>query len=561
MMQWGSTWFTMRGNRGYAGAPMVLLTVFSAVLLPLALPNELFPWGAALPGVVALVPLFLAIRMCGHWRSAARLGVLFGGISTALGSYWLAFFGDFSVWTIGGAVLGYMLYNYVLFGFLYAATHGGARWYRPVRLALLWTGYEYLKSVGFLGYPWGLVAYPLTGWTAVAQGAELLGVWGLSFLGAYLNSAVAEVVPRERLPGGPGSRGSQGIPRLFNHVIASGALLGVVALFGVYQIQTIHPSSSFRALVVQQNVDSWAPGRFADALEQAQAITLRELARHEERTGGSAPPDVVVWSETALRRPYSPHDAFFHTTPETMPFTLFLRTIGVPLVTGAPMASSQDSWDMTNSALVISPDGDLVGSYAKQQLVPFAESIPLWHLPAVRSFFRDTVGLYGTWVPGRTSNPVTIPLGNGESIAAGLPICFEDAFSWVTREKALAGAQVLVNLTNNSWSRQDSAQTQHMVAARLRSIELRMATVRGTNSGFSGVVDAAGRVTDSLPMFEATAAVMEVPVYSPRWTLYRAIGDLFGIVSVVVSLAWVILRCGRRESAYGPHCRAPAIIP
>ena len=104
----------------------------------------------------------------------------------------------------------------------------------------------------------------------------------------------------------------------------------------------------------------------------------------------------------------------------------------------------------------------------------------------------------------------------GGAIAAGAPICFEDSFSWVTRQLAGAGAEVLLNLTNNSWSRQRSAQIQHYVAARLRTIELRIPMVRATNSGLTTVIDARGVATAALPMFESTATVFEVPHY-PRY--------------------------------------------
>lgn len=559
----------------------IILTLFSAVLLPLALPNELFPWGIALPGLVALVPVLIAVYRAPTLRAATRLGALFGIVSTAIGNYWLAFFGEFSVWTIGGAMVGYALYNYILFGYLYYfihiprdkdTTHPPDHWYRPLRVALLWTAYEYLKSVGFLGYPWGLVAYPLAVWLPVAQGAELTGVWGLSFLAAWVNGAIAELIHRrDRITSphdgttsgvctvtGAGSESRTGVfPRVFPgavlHLAAAGLVILVVAGFGLLRLQQFQPDpdrKSLRVLLVQQNIDSWQPGRFSAALERAQQLTIDTLAEHER--SGQPAVDFVLWSETSLRRPYLRNDGFFHTTPEAMPFTTFLAYIGRPLVTGAPMPVDEKGLDYTNSALVIAPDGRLLGEYAKQQLVPFAESIPFWELSAVQSFFRDAVGVFGTWRPGMESTVVEIPLDGEndagiEAIPVGLPICFEDGFGWVPREMVRNGARVLVNLTNNSWSRQDSAQTQHYVAARLRSIELRTPLVRGTNSGLSGVVDQRGVLTQELPMFESTAAVMTVPVVTPPWTLYRAIGDLPGRLAVVSVLAFVVAGSLRRK--------------
>ena len=514
------------------------LTLASSLLLPIALPNEFLPWGATLPGLVALVPVLVAVYRVPTRRTASRLGLLFGVVSTAIANYWLAFFGEFSVWTIGGTILGYAGYNYLLFGFLHVIAHGHddtslairptdrrRRAMRPFWIAVAWTGYEYLKSVGFLGYPWGLVAYPLARWNSVAQIAEITGVWGLSFVAAYVNAAIADLVLcRDVGVRRPVTRS------VAAHAVAAALLVAVAAGFGAWQLPRIRPSGERSMLLVQQNVDSWRPGQFADALLQAEELTLRGI------TTADRPIDAVVWSETALRRTYSAADAYWTETPAPLPFRAFLDLIDVPLVTGAPMPAGPSGRDATNSVLVVSQRGELLGSYGKQQLVPFAESIPFWSVPAVQEFFRSVVGLYGTWVPGDNSRPLPLPLPEGDTLMIGTPICFEDAFGWVPRAMVRNGAEVLVNLTNNSWSRQDSAQTQHFVAARLRTIELRTTLVRSTNSGLSAVVDATGRTTDSLPMFVGTSKRVDVPVYPSRWTLYRAWGDWLGILAAITVL-------------------------
>src|ERR1700690_4267891 len=86
---------------------LFLLTLLSSVLLPLALPNEFvagaigifghrpdesFYWGNALLGLVCIAPVFYAICSAPSFRTAARLGAVFGGISTSLSSFWLMFF-------------------------------------------------------------------------------------------------------------------------------------------------------------------------------------------------------------------------------------------------------------------------------------------------------------------------------------------------------------------------------------------------------------------------------------------------------------------------------------
>lgn len=500
--------------------------VFSAFLLSLSLPNEPFPFGLPLVGTIALIPVLLSVYQTDDWKKAARLGALFGALSTAVSNYWLAFYGEFSIWTIGGAVIGYTGYNYILFGYIYHLSRD--RRFRSVKIATIWAGYEFLKSVGFLGYPWGLIAYPFAASPLLAQTVELTGVWGLSWIGAFVNTALIEVL---LFPAKGTTRFVDNLLPRLQPPLAASLIVVVLAGFGYSRLHDPLPEEkAVTILLVQQNIDSWEPGRFEDALNQAQELTLQAI---EE----SGKPDLVVWSETSLRRPYDPRDPFYDRTPEDYPFRVFLRDIDTPLLTGTPVWLSREDYELMNGAVLLEPDGRVQGTYGKQQLVPFAESIPYYRFDVVKRFFREVVGLYGTWLPGTGSEVMELP-ELGDDFAVGTPICFEDGFGWVPRELAARGARILVNLTNNSWSRQYSAQTQHFTAARLRTIELRRPLVRGTNSGFTVAIDPYGRISDSLPMFVSGTLFTTVSVPKPVTTLYLLIGNLFGKIFVVISLVW-----------------------
>ncbi len=185
---------------------LLLLVLASSVLLPLALPSELFGavirlfggtpdesfyWGNAMLGFVCIAPVFYAVSRAPTFGFASLLGVVFGGISTALANYWLMFFQGYTIWTMGGVVLGYIGYNALLFPGLRGIALVSRR-YRPFLLAIAWCIYEYLKSIGFLGYPWGLVAYPAGAFLPLVQFVDITGVWGLSFLIALVNALIAE---------------------------------------------------------------------------------------------------------------------------------------------------------------------------------------------------------------------------------------------------------------------------------------------------------------------------------------------------------------------------------
>jgi hypothetical protein len=132
--------------------------------------------------------------------------------------------------------------------------------------------------------------------------------------------------------------------------------------------------------------------------------------------------------------------------------------------------------------------------------VPFAENIPFWNVPAVRSFFENVVGLDPAgWVPGEKNVLFALQLKEGGSVRFGVPICFEDVFPDLCRDFFRSGADLLINITNDSWSKTVAGETQHFVAARYRAVEHKRYLVRSTNAGVTAVIGPDGRVEKSLP--------------------------------------------------------------
>ncbi len=520
-----------------------LCAAASGVLLAAALPNEFIPYGTPLIAPIALIPLFYALLNSRRLRDSVRIGVIFAVISTGLSNYWLANFGEFAVWTIGGPIIGYSLYNSLLFPVLQRILQAPARSERVFVAAAAWAGYEFLKSVGFLGYPWGLISYPAGVYLPLIQHVDITGVWALSFLFAAINLLGAEFFYhresyfRARLDTTPlETHRHMNIPALPKALMlrSAGFCLVLFVLMMAYGLRalnrTVPVQAELQLVMVQNNTDSWERGNEEPSLLVAQRLTRRGLRQLAPTT-----PDLIVWSETLLRRPYALDREYYRYFPSNDPFVPFLAETGVPLLTGGPhVERHEDEWLSYNAALLIQPSGELEQNYGKRQLVPFAEHIPFWELATVRNFFRDIVGIYGTWTPGPEITIFELPIQDRDTpLRFATPICFEDAFSGVARAMVREGAEVLINLTNNSWSQTNSAQTQHFVAAQFRAVEMRTTLIRSSNSGLSTVVDPHGRRVFELPMFEQDYYAGSVTVQqSPHPTIYTQWGDY---------LAWAFL--------------------
>ena len=527
------------------------LAIFSALLLALALPNDLFPYGSPLLGVFALAPLLAALYRTPSYAAAARVGVVFGAVSSAASNFWLMFFQTFSVWTLGGVTLAHVAYFAVLgplLRFIAGAPDGWPRRtppampagiglampgaYRPIAVAVLWTLYEYLKSSGYLGYPWGLIAYPMHAVTPLVQFVDITGVWGLCLLMALVNAVAAEWLDLS-LDG----RAAPRVPARLWQATAAVALLAAAALgYGAAALGRPLPrTATLDVVLVQHNANPWQSGEDEAVLATLQRLTGEGLA------AAPAPPDLVVWSETALTWPVIGAQAAAADTPAV---PAALKGLPVPLLTGVPWVVGTEPLQAMNAAALVAPGGAVLDHYGKQHLVPFAESVPFWEVPAIRRLFRELIGLQAPWVPGAAATVFQLPVRGGGPVRFATPICFEDAFPYLNRRFVRAGADLLINLTNDAWSQTVSAETQHFVAARLRAVENRRVLIRATNGGVTAAVDPWGRLIGSAaPLFTDTALRLQVPVYRPAAaTAYTRFGDWLPAVLAALLVLFIGIR-------------------
>ena len=100
----------------------------------------------------------------------------------------------------------------------------------------------------------------------------------------------------------------------------------------------------------------------------------------------------------------------------------------------------------------------------------------------------------------------------------------------------LNGAELFINLSDDSWSCKKSSEIQHFVIASYRSIEYRTTMIRSTNAGVSCVIDPTGRILSSLPLFESCAQAYDVPVYARQITLYARLGDWLPLLCILFFL-------------------------
>jgi apolipoprotein N-acyltransferase len=217
-------------------------------------------------------------------------------------------------------------------------------------------------------------------------------------------------------------------------------------------------------------------------------------------------PKALIWAETAYPSAFRvPHNS--RELAQDQKMETYVRTRKVPLWFGGYDAKNGKDY---NGVFFLSPFGEPdLAVYHKHVLLPFGETIP----------FMEDGGFLKAWIPnmgffGRGPGPQVfeLPLEGGEHLKVAPIICYEALIESYTRAAALKGAEVFLNVTNDSWFGDTAEPHLHMVLTIFRSIETGLSQIRATNTGISIVSDAAGRLIHRGPVFESAVLPIQVPV-------------------------------------------------
>ncbi|SEJ61646.1 apolipoprotein N-acyltransferase [Deinococcus reticulitermitis] len=405
-------------------------------------------------------------------------------VMTALHLWWLtSFLGELFQAPLLG-VLAFALYAleggfFALMAYLVARAvqnpHG-----RVWALAGGWLLTEALRFLGPLAFPWPTLGSSLLP-TPLIQIADLGGVLLASGLIVTLAAALAGVWTgwgRRDLPWRP----------LALTLLAWGAALS----YGLTRTPGEGPEQPMR--VLRTEFDSFA--RATQALSPE-----AQFAQQLPASLGRPPGSVVVWSETALLR---------EAPPQT-----------VPDFPGPGLSGLRTFTPDQNSVIAIGADGQVTSRNLKARLVPFGEEFPFYRaLRPVYAVFERALGFeFGSLEPARQVTPLTLG-----GVRYGTYVCYDSVFPWVARQLTRAGAQVLVNPSNDGWYAGWGVE-QHFWMGRVRAIEQRRWLVRSVNAGVAGSVNDLGQPVQLLRAGGAVQALDVRPKLLSGLTVYAHVGD------------------------------------
>ena len=498
----------------------ILLLTLSSVLFAFSFPSFLIHSGIPFLAFFSMIPVFITVHRM-SFAKAPFYGLYFGVLSYAIFNYWLSSFHPLTIFIIP---LLYACYYFVLFPVMKLAVtlFPKMNW---LVLAVLWTAYEYLRTKGFLGYSYGVIGYSQYLVTPLVGLSSLTGVWGVSFL-IIVPSSLAGYILRN---------GKISLEEFYfqSRKPLSVYLLVLSAVFIYGSISAVDYSSSrkWKVAMIQQNIDPWQGG------VKTYAESLKRLIRQSDKAL-SENPEIVVWSETSFVPAIEWHTKY-RTDKDTFRIVRklkdYLSSQNVPFVVGnddGQLISDENgnSVRIDYNAAILFEKGELVKRYRKTHLVPFTEHFPYKkQLPWMYDLLVDFDTHF--WEKGKE---YTVFENSGVKFST--PICFEDTFGYLSRKFINSGADVIVNMTNDSWSGSVASEVQHMMHAVFRAAENRRSVIRSTNGGITCVIDPNGKIIHKIDPFIEGYLVADVPVYTDTQTVYTRFGDWFGLAAVILSL-------------------------
>jgi apolipoprotein N-acyltransferase len=510
------------------------------VFFALSFPNLLVEKGLPLLAWLAWVPVFLLVSRV-SLPASILWGAFYGYGAYSLFNYWMGAFHP-----MAGLIINtiYVVYMGLTFPLLKLAEILFPRRFYLVRWCI-WLAYEYLRILGFLGYPYGISGYSQWELIPLIQVARLGGVWAVSalvvFPSAWLGTALRDLR-------GPGTIASS-LTGFFRREWLSAVLwfvcLGLALGYGVISQGDFEGAPLARLALIQHNTDPWRGDM------EGYRQNLRVLTRlSDEALMADPKPDMVVWSETAFvpriywHSNYRDDQESWDLVRELL---AYLSRQELPFVLGNDDArlegNGRGGWDRVDyNAVMLFQGGEIRDLYRKLHLVPFTEYFPYEkQFPRIHQALVEADTHF--WKRGKDATvfSLDIPRPGGPGLLKfSTPICFEDSFGYLSRDFVRNGAELIVNLTNDAWSQSLPAQNQHLTMAVFRAVENHRSMVRSTASGQTCGINPNGRIVALAPPFTESWITVEVPVLGGQ-TLYTKYGDYLGRFFVVLSAALLII--------------------
>lgn len=474
-----------------------LVLFICGVLATASLP----PYSILIAHPLSFTTFFLFLNHSQNSKHAFKMGWWFGFGFFTTSIYWFSYallvdakrYGWLIPFAVGG-IGGILALFYAISMILY---HSISLRFSLTR-RIVWFSFcifcaEWARGHWFSGFPWNLHGYIWTFSDYSIQLGSLFGVYVLTGLTVFYATIPSLYLIKTSSPSAKRERRNI-------------TFLAIFSLIGLsyYCIDRVvnaenHVEKNIKIRIVQGNIPQslkWDPQGRLEGVRTYSALSLIE--GHENITH-------IIWPESAMTYSFKSQDYWAKELSSIVPKNGLLLTGTIRSET-----ASDNTPIMYNSIQGLDNKGDVVYHYDKRHLVPFGEYIPLRSVLPIGKLTHGSVD----FTAGNT-----LPILNKKDTPAFHPIiCYESIFPELAYD---AYPNWLLLITNDAWFGDSSAPYQHLAMGRMRAVEQGVPLIRAANTGISAVIDAYGRVLQSLPLNTEGVLDTHLPTSPPKPTPFN----------------------------------------
>lgn len=427
--------------------------------------------------------------------------------------------------------------------------------------------FDYLRTLGFLGCNYGIAAYTQWKFNTLIQSAGLTGVFGLNafviFSSCVIYSILSKLEDKKQILKlmVMDDRHYEGATYV-NYVsdadkkymntslvlpfITAGlwGILFVCAL--VYGRHCLNNKKDYNYITVaaiqhNDNPEDTGIANYSESIHELMSLTDEALEINPEIS-------IVLWPETAVVPSIMYNYAQDNENERKKLITHLLNymnsrsccfVIGNQHIETGAFKQNKKYY---NSVLVFNPGENVIPPqpklYSKIHLVPFSEYFPYEkYFPHIYKALLEHEKFF--WTP---SDKLTVFSERGLDFYT--PVCYENTFPDLTRKACKEGAECIMCLVNDSWSKSIACQMQHLAMAKFRAVENHIPVVISSVSGQTAVIQENGQLSSMAMPFSKTYVIDQIPLIpkGEKTTFYNRIGDIFGYGTAFLLLILLIIR-------------------
>ena len=513
---------------------LFLLSILSFLMLYLSFPVYNLNYLA----FFALVPIFFIVYTT-NLKKTIIYGIVTGFAFNAFYLFWmnayLAVVGVSFVTLVFGS---YFVISLIL---IYLTSKLFPR-YRVIITPIIWISIEYVRSFGFLGFTFGGIGYTQHNFLRFIQISDIGGEALVSFIIVFFNASIAHIlailVENKRSFKNINGLNIKNVLPLFASVI----LIFISLIYGSIELNKPFPKKPSMKIALIQALSSprtrWKEEKWK-TLKRLTDLSMKAYMKNKDV-------DLIVWTETAIRTSLRPN--FIYGTPYHMRIQRLIRLLHTYFIIGSPdnfnvrkkgavnpkhlsavypTKGEEEIW--TNSAYFLNSNGEIIGKYDKIKLTPFGEHFPLGKkikfLQKILNKFTDSAG----FTPGNQYKVFSY-----KGMKFGVVICWEGTYGYFIRKFVKKGADFIINISNDMWTKTKAGHYQHFTITKFRAIENRIWYVRAGNDGVTAFINPHGEVVKSLPIKKPGYLVGTV---GPKefTTIYTRVGDILPQTTSIIS--------------------------